>query len=206
MKLKLIISLIISFLISINCLNQPDKTIQQEKSFLGDYIQISLSIMDLAASLDFYTKIGFEPIEIHKDDPKPWALLSDGTLLIMLSQNNFPSPALFYYSSNLKETILKLEKSGINIKDKSIDGSTPNSIILRDPNNFGISIIKFDTSTLPKLSGNPNRKCGIFGEFSIPVNDLKESIEFWEKLGYSVQKQIDKPYPQVILSDGLFIA
>ena len=104
-----------------------------------------------------------------------------------------------------KATILKLEKSGINIKDKSIDGSTSNSIILRDPNNFGISIIKFDTSTLPKLSGNPNRKCGIFGEFSIPVNDLKESIEFWEKLGYSVQKQIDKPYPQVILSDGLFI-
>jgi len=51
----------------------------------------------------------------------------------------------------------------------------------------------------------PNKKCGVFGEFSHPVKDLYKSINFWESIGYELFSITEKPYHRAIITDRMNI-
>lgn len=69
----------------------------------------------------------------------------------------------------------------------------------------GKSLRDFPQEDLAKPEKYPNRKCGVFGEFSHPVKNLEESIAFWKQLGFDALGINQQPYPWAILTDGMNI-
>src|SRR6266849_4791910 len=68
---------------------------KEEIMKLGDYVQISTTVSDLAVALAFYEKLGFKQVAN--------AVVTDGSLNILLLTGNSPSPALSYAGSDIEQ-------------------------------------------------------------------------------------------------------
>ncbi|MBN2366202.1 MAG: VOC family protein [Calditrichaeota bacterium] len=194
---KVILTLVI---ITIFSCTSGEKT--KERMQTGNYFQISLSSENLQTSLDFYLNLGFSEIEVYKDAAVPWAIISDGFNIYMLSQNKFPSPALNYYDKNLEERLPALEEAGLKTEQTTGESGKLQSAVLIDPTGVGISLINMDSRGLPRPSLSDSLLTGRFLELSIPVPDLTESLIFWKNLGFHLVSEGVKPYPMTVLSDN----
>jgi catechol 2,3-dioxygenase-like lactoylglutathione lyase family enzyme len=170
---------------------------------LGDAVQISIGVPNLAASLAFYQKLGFETLA-QDVNPYPWAQLSDGVQLYLLNQDGNHYAGLLYFAADLPERIAALEADGLPFALKAAQDEHLLQAILVDPNGFAIGMVHADPAMLPALPGEPAGRIGKFGEFSIPTADLPATLEFWRRAGFDCPAGVQsEPYPWAILVDGL---
>ena len=186
---------------------------------LGEVASIYVTSPNLDSSVAFYEKIGFQKIASNVM-PAPWALVSDGSLLIMMRQDSVKYAGLTYYVKDIESTVAQLEKNGIGFTKKpkeedlikryyfkSLDGLNimlaSNVGLFKQPT--GITMLNMNPIALQTEDKYPNKECGAFGEFCHPVADLNNSIEYWKKFGFEVKSQMSQPYPWAILSDGLML-
>ena len=186
---------------------------------LGEVASIYVTSTDLDSSIALYEKIGFPKISSNVM-PVPWALVSDGSLLIMMRKDSIKYVGLTYFVKDIENTVAQLEKNGIKFIQKAKEEDLIKRYFFRSPDGLNImlasnvGLFKQPTGTT-MLNMNPiarqsedqypNKQCGVFGEFSHPVADLDTSIEYWKKLGFQVTTRMTQPYPWAILSDGLML-
>ena len=112
---------------------------------------ISLSVSDIAASREFYEKLGFEPVGGNADDN--WLILRNGDHVIGLFQGMFEKNMLTFnpgwdQRSNETESFLdvreiqrKLKGQGVELASEADEDSDgPASIMLTDPDGNPILI------------------------------------------------------------------
>src|SRR5690606_15046717 len=91
-------------------------------------------------------------------------------------------------------------------KDKTIPGQQAE---FKDPSGLRVMLTGSD-SPVPMPKGTPTTrtpisKLGKFGELTIPVKSLSDSLVFWSKLGFSPLHMAEIPYPYAILSDAMIV-
>jgi len=161
---------------------------------LGTYVEVKLKSKNIDKSMSFYEYLGFRKIG---DD-----VMTDGSINIRLSDENFTSPTLSYMgtSAEMIRAIFKKQKQSAksvqNAEFKSLNGLTV--AINRDK-----SKVKMPAGT--PVTRTPISRLGKFGEFSIPVKDVAQAIVFWAKLGFEPLHIAKIPYPYSLVSDGLII-
>ena len=158
---------IIICLFMMGCLSGEKGEPSRDVSAIGDAAQISLSCINLEKSLTFYEKLDFSILEVKLDAQTPWAVISDGSQLIMLSQNDFPSPALTFYRKSLPDRIKRLQASGLDLETISDDQGQIKSAILKNPMNLGITLIDFDPNKLLTPVRQPDFTLGYFANIKI---------------------------------------
>jgi predicted lactoylglutathione lyase len=168
-----------------------------------DYIQISLSTSNLQKSLTFYKALGFKEAGVHSTASIPWAMMSDGNHLFMISQNTFPSPSLTYYESNFKNRVETLQSNGLTMQYIPSEAGRPWTAVLSAPNGLGITLIDLAGDKLAGMAIEDSLLIGTFRELSIPVTNISISRSFWQKLGFEVIEQTDEPFPIQTMSDGM---
>jgi len=186
---------------------------------LGEVASIYVASPDLDSSIAFYKKIGFPKIASNVM-PVPWALVSDGSLLIMMRKDSTKYVGLTYYTKDIENTVAQLEKNGIVFLQKAKEEDLIKRYFFKSPDGLnimlasnvglfkqpsGITMLNMNPIALQSEDTYPNKECGAFGEFCHPVTDLNNSIEYWKKLGFEVKSQMYQPYPWAILSDGLML-
>ena len=187
---------------------------------LGDSSAITITTAKLLDSLTFYERIGFLKID-EGNQPVPWILVSDGSVLIRIKKEKEVFFGITYFTTSLKEKREFLINNDISITKEFVLGKDTNIILFHSDNGFPIRINEKDTAdmyqptmhsklSLPnghfKIPGKyPNKKCGVFGEFSYPVKDLYKSIKFWESIGYELYSITEKPYLRAIITDRMNI-
>ena len=186
---------------------------------LGEVASIYVTSPDLDSSIALYEKIGFPKISSNVM-PVPWALVSDGSLLIMMRKDSVKYEGLTYYAKDIETKVTQLEKIGIVFTQKPKEDDLIKRYSFRSPDGLNIMIAShvglfkqptgvtmLNMNPIARQSENqyPNKYCGAFGEFSHPVADLDKSIEYWKKLGFEVTTRMTQPYPWAILSDGLML-
>jgi len=186
---------------------------------LGEVASIYVTSPDLDSSIALYEKIGFLKISSNVM-PTPWALLSDGSLLIMMRKDSVKYVGLTYYVTNIEEKAKQLEKNGIKFTQKPKEDDLIKRYYFKSPDGLnimlashvglfkqptGVTMLEMNPIALQSESQYPNKQCGAFGEFCHPVADLNSSIEYWKKLGFEVKSQMSQPYQWAILSDGLML-
>ena len=186
---------------------------------LGEVASIYVASPDLDSSIAFYEKIGFPKIASNVM-PVPWALVSDGSLLIMMRKDSTKYVGLTYYTKDIENTVAQLEKNGIVFIQKPKEEDLIKRYFFKSPDGLnimlasnvglfkqptGITMLNMNPIALQSEDQYPNKECGAFGEFCHPVADLNKSIEYWKKLGFEVKSQMAQPYPWAILSDGLML-
>jgi catechol 2,3-dioxygenase-like lactoylglutathione lyase family enzyme len=191
--------LILGLLASFSCkkLSQPEVRHFNP----GDYLQISLSVTDLDSSLRFYQKLGFKEIKVSESSSVPWALMTDGWKMFMISQNPYPSPALTYYSKDLSWRIDSLKAENIPFEDVTNALNPSRTLVIKDPSNMGITLIQLDVNKLPTPDDSSFTILGKFAEISIPVNDLAASLHYYTRFGFSIIASGDAPLPWAKVSD-----
>ena len=161
---------------------------------LGTYVEIRLKSKNIDKSMSFYEYLGFRKIG---DD-----VMTDGSINIRLSDENFTNPTLSYMGTkdDMVQAIFKNQKQSANKVEnaefKSLNGLTVS--INRDK-----SKVKMPAGT--PVTRTPISRLGKFGEFSIPVKNVAQAIMFWAKLGFEPLHIAKIPYQYSIMSDGLIV-
>ena len=194
-------------------------TVSNAQSRLGDVACVYITTTNLDSSVAFYEKLGFPKIASN-DFPAPWAQVSDGSLLIMLRKDTNPYSGLTYYAADVDKVAEQLEKDGIVFSQKPKPGDAIKRFYIKSPDGFnivlsnnlggfeqpkGITLLTMKPADFNSADKYPNKKCGAFGEFALPVADIHVSVDFWKKLGFTAKSEMKQPYPYTILSDGLMI-
>ena len=189
------------------------------QSKLGDMACVYITTANLDSSIAVYEKLGFPKIGSNTF-PVPWAQVSDGSLVIMMRKDPNPYIGLTYYINDIDKKIAELEKDSIVFSQKPKDGDPVKRYFIKSPDGFnimlvpniggfqqptGLTMLTMKPADFALADKYPNKQCGVFGEFCHPVTDLKISVAFWKKLGFTVKNEMKQPYPYTILSDGLMI-
>jgi predicted lactoylglutathione lyase len=189
------------------------------KSGLGDIAAFTISSPDLEVSLRFYQQLGFKEV-MRSGFPFPLIQISDDAILIMLRKSSDPYIALTYYLKDQDSVIPDLEKKKIQFISRPQKNDFIKRYVFQSPDETNISLVVMPEE-FKKPAGktmltmaqddyfNPeaytNKVAGMFGEFAQPVDDLEKSIEFWQKIGFTILSKFESPYPWAILSDGLAV-
>ncbi len=189
------------------------------QSKLGDVACVYINTPNLDSSLAVYEKLGFIKTASN-EQPWPWMQLSDGSLLIMMRKDASPYIGLTYYAADVDKVAAQLEKDSIVFTQKPKAGDFIKRYFFKSPDGLSIilasnaggfaqpagkTLITMNQADFGNADKFPNKQCGAFGEFAVPVTDMTVSLGFWKKLGFKTSMSIKEPYPYTILTDGLMI-
>jgi hypothetical protein len=183
---------------------------------------VYINTPNLDSSLAVYEKLGFAKTASN-ELPWPWMQLSDGSLLIMMRKDSSPYIGLTYYVADVDKVAAELEKDSIVFTQKPKEGdfvkryffTSPEGLsimLASNPGGFskptGKTLIAMKNADLDSADKFPNKQCGAFGEFALPVTDMNSSLAFWKNLGFkSKMAEHDPPVFMnfAILFDGLML-
>lgn len=183
---------------------------------LGQFVEFSLSVKDVKAAQKFYESLGFKNTKAAPAD-FPIAAVTDGSVVLALHQADFQSPMITYFGSAVAECLRMLQENNVGAKVLKREGGKAAEVEFADINGQRVVLtaqapvqregVSFEMMTPAGPTGKEKHysKCGIFGEFSIPVKDRAASAAFWQKLGFQKMHESDAPYPWGIYSDGVTV-
>ncbi len=167
---------------------------------LGNRAQFHISTSDVGRSISFYKLFGFKELAYSKK-PFKWVALSDGNLNIFLAENEFYG--LCYYSDDMQDKADEIEGQGIEYVNQDLQLGDTWYKVLKDPNDFMVSLIASVPEYFDEIDNNKFESRGKFYEISILSNKIKESVNFWEKLGFEKSdSKINVEKEGVYLNDG----
>jgi catechol 2,3-dioxygenase-like lactoylglutathione lyase family enzyme len=84
----------------------------------GQFGELSIETEDVRKSLDFWTKLGFEPTQHMPASPDLWASIADGLLMLGIlvkghCQHIIKTPSITYFDAEAAQRIRKLKEEGM---------------------------------------------------------------------------------------------
>ncbi|MBD3285044.1 hypothetical protein GF359_01600 [candidate division WOR-3 bacterium] len=167
---------------------------------LGKSATFTLAVKELEEEIGFYEKLGYALL----GRTETTAALTDGQIRLSLQQGEFTTPMITYFADDITPIVEGVERAGVELVHKNELEGKIHEAGFADPNCQPVLLVTLETDELTAPEGKA--RCGIFGEYSIPTENLTESIEFWSRLGFErVGGDDEKPYPWAILADGMLI-
>lgn len=175
----------------------------QQRMKLGNAAHIAVSCNDITASLPFYTALGFTTLYTDNETAPSIARITDGMIVLALIREDFGTPALAYFTTDIQNIVYSLQQLHIDVQTGTGTQGEITQAHCIGPNGVSIWIHPHRNALQP--SGTTNPVCGSFGELSIGIDDLASSLQQWEKLGFNAVHQSTVPYPFAIISDGAMV-
>ena len=173
---------------------------------LGYAFEIVVTVPDLRQSLQFYDKLGYKQLTGTTSPTQHDALLTDGMVLLSLRVGSAGKTILTYFAENVAEKVDGFERLGVSFDEKHETGGKITGATLTDPNGLQVDLMQAAPSQVPKLPGRPISKAGQFGELSIETEGVRESLDFWTKLGFEPTEQMPAaPDSWASIADGLLL-
>lgn len=114
---------------------------------LGQF-SVSLSVKDINASLEFYTKLGFSVYDGNKSEG--WLILKNGPVVVGIFQGMFEGNLMTFNPTDVRGIQKTLKESGVALieeADPTTDG--PAFITLTDPDGNNIMFDQHDPNYNP---------------------------------------------------------
>lgn len=175
----------------------------QQRMKLGNVAHIAVSCNDITTSLPFYNALGFTTVYTDDETSPSIARLTDGMVVLALIREEFGTPALAYFTTDVQSIVHSLQQLHIDVQTGTgVQGEIIQAHFI-GPN--GVSVWVHHRENAVQPVGEHNPACGVFGELAIGIDNLASSIEQWERLGFNAVYQNAIPYPFAIVSDGIMI-
>lgn len=196
------------------------KTDSAKKISLGGAEVIGIGSADLQKSVAYWQKLGFKKTNGNLESAERIEM-SDESLVILLIHSEKPFLRISYFDAKANEIADAVEKAGnkFTIKNDNSMG-VPRSIFYA-ADSVMVGLIASEASAVYCCKGKnlktmtpkeqkdgaayPNKKCGVFGEFSVPVKDLDASMKYWSQFGFTSDGKYSNPYPWCIMNDGKMV-
>lgn len=97
---------------------QLDEIPRSPISKAGQFGELSIESEDVRSSLDFWTKLGFEPTEYMPKPPVSWGSVADGLLMLgIYAKGHCPhaikTPSITYFEADMADRIRQLKEEGM---------------------------------------------------------------------------------------------
>ena len=173
---------------------------------LGRFLEISVEVEDMLASLEFYVELGFQEVPVNEVWSHPYAVVTDGRLFLGLHQRTVKSPTLSYVHANVAQHARDLTRLGVKFDYENLDSDHFNTLGFHDPNGVHVQVLEARTFSPPDITTDFSSTCGYFVELGLPVKDFASAHAFWERLGFVAWDEDQTPFNRVPLtSDHLNI-
>ena len=167
---------------------------------LGKFHEISFETADIAESVAFYERLGFNHCGTTDTWPHPYGVMTDGKLFIGLHQFKFPSPVITYVHPGVAQHSHVIEKQGVEIAWKRIGDDSFNEFGFLDPSGQPVRVQEAPTHFSSNAEHGDTSLCGDFAEFSMPSADFEVMRQFWEPLGFVALSESDEPYVRMSMT------
>ncbi len=150
---------------------------------LGRFLEFSVGTPDIAASFDFYTRLGWDQVPVGDAWPHPYAVLTDGRLHIGLHADGPDAPQLTFVRPELLQAADALERLGMAFDVRRLGNDQFNELGWRDPGGNRIRLLEARTFS-PVRQATNRSLCGDFLEVALPAADTDIAKGWWEGLGF----------------------
>ncbi len=174
---------------------------------IGRFHEISVYAPDLLDSLAFYERLGFTQVTTGEAWPYPYAVVADGRLAIGLHGRELDqSPLLAFVLPDLFGNLGALEERGIEILDRRLGDDVFNEASF-EVLGQRIRLLEARTHSPAQKSPRESSRLGWFEEIVLPVPDVKQAEQAWERIGFVPAEEGEEPYPHIgLTSDSLNVA
>jgi catechol 2,3-dioxygenase-like lactoylglutathione lyase family enzyme len=172
----------------------------------GRFLEVSIRARDIAASVQWYERLGFSQLVANDTWSHPYGVLSDGHLCIGLHQHEGESPTLTFVQPGLAGHVPALRSAGFEPHYARLGEDDFHELQLRDPAGQAITMLEARTFSPPHRQHAP-ALCGWFSAWSMPALDREPVQRFWEHAGAVALELLDEPIVHLPLtSDHLNLA
>jgi catechol 2,3-dioxygenase-like lactoylglutathione lyase family enzyme len=172
----------------------------------GRFLEISLATDDIAASVEFYERLGFAQLSTGDTWSHPYGVLTDGRVCLGLHQRQMPSPMLSFVRPELAGHLHELRSAGFEPHYTRLGEGDFHELRLHDPAGQAITLLEARTFS-PGRRDRGESLCGYFSGYSMPALDLESVQSFWEHAGFVAVETTDEPFVHLPLtSDHLTVA
>ena len=168
--------------------------------------EISVTTLDIGASIDFYERLGFWQAPTGDAWPHRYGVVTDGRMVLGLHE--VPDfDAITFVHPDVAQVAGTLEETGVPLKLRQTDPEVFNRIEFADPAGQAIRVLAARTFSPADASAERQSACGYFAHYSMPARDPDPVAAFWEPLGFVAMPQEQEPYEhQSLTSDGIDLA
>jgi catechol 2,3-dioxygenase-like lactoylglutathione lyase family enzyme len=164
---------------------------------LGRFLEYSVATVDIQASLDFYTRLGFSQAEVGETYAHPYGVVTDGRICIGLHQTSLPAPSLTFVKPELLNNLAALEQLRIDFEFRHLGNDVFNQVGWFDSSGELLKLIEARTFSPSKRASNDTSRCGYFLEIALPTPDRAAANTLWESFGFVGIDEPDERLPHV---------
>ena len=164
---------------------------------LGRFLELSIATQDIRASLSFYGKLGFSQAEVGDAWSHPYAVVTDGRIVVGLHQHPDFVTSLTFVKPELLKHLRALEQLGLSFEFRRLGNDVFNEIGWLDPAGHLVRLVEARTFSPPKRSANQRSACGYFREIGLPTSARAGAKAHWERLGFVGVDEEDAGLPHV---------
>jgi catechol 2,3-dioxygenase-like lactoylglutathione lyase family enzyme len=166
----------------------------------GRFLEISIATRDIAASVQFYERLGFSQLITADAWSHRYGVVSDDRLYLGLHEREMPTPSVTFVLPDLQHSLQRLRAEHIEPELAVFGEDRLHQVLLRDPAQHPVSLLEARTfSPAPKGSVTQS-VCGYFSHLSLPESDFDAAREFWERAGFVALAEEDQPFPHLPLT------
>jgi len=84
----------------------------------GKFGELSFAVRSMRASRAYWRRLGFTQVEGHDREPYPWAVVSDGMMLLGLHQTSLgkkDEATLTYFAKDIPRRVARLRRAGVKV-------------------------------------------------------------------------------------------
>jgi catechol 2,3-dioxygenase-like lactoylglutathione lyase family enzyme len=171
----------------------------------GRFLELSLSTADIAASVQFYERLGFSQLTAGDTWAHRYGVLSDGRLCLGLHERRGPQRILSFVRPDLARHLPQLRAAGFEPHYTHLGEGEFHELQLHDPAGQDIALLEARTFSPPRPE-HPTSLCGWFNSISVPALDVDSVRAYWEHAGFVALEEHDDPLAQLALtSDSLTV-
>ena len=173
----------------------------------GRFLELAIATADIAASVQFYERLGFTQRTTNDAWPHRYGVLSDGRIHLGLHEYTLPSPSLHFVLPELARARARLAAAGIEPELARLGEEELHHLRLQDPGGQAVTLLEARTFSPGAPASDADSLCGYFLHLSLPQADFERARDFWERAGFVALPELEQPYPHLPLtSDGLELA
>jgi catechol 2,3-dioxygenase-like lactoylglutathione lyase family enzyme len=173
----------------------------------GRFLELAIATADIAASVQFYERLGFMQLTTNDAWPHRYGVLSDGRIHLGLHEYAMPSPSISFVLPDLAQARTRLAAAQFEPEFARLGEEELHQLRLRDPGGQAVTLLEARTYSPDAPASSVGSLCGYFQQLSLPQTDFERARIFWERGGFVALPELDEPYAHLPLtSDRLNLA
>lgn len=163
------------------------------------FLELSLPTADIAASAEFYLRLGFTELTTTDARSYPYVVFSDGRIAIGLHGEPLPGPSLSFVQPNVANWARQLAAAGFELENQRLGPDDFHEFTLAGPAGQRVTVREAAGFSPLQVQAAPPPLTGPSAHIEVRCGDLDEGADFWRIAGLEPGNEVaDEASPEAL--------